>query len=114
MIEQVGRFGLQVPERPPGYCTRAIALDQVKEGRADRGRGVGEVLTPERVLLVNPLALSDVVLPAVTHRPERLDVLVGRVGKQMAVDHLVDQPFEVCIGHVRHEPGEPLAVEPDL
>lgn len=86
--EEIGGLGLDVPE--------GVAGD------------------PERVLLVDPLALGLVLLPALAHLLERGELVVGLAGEEVPVDHRVEEPVPILLGHVRDEPREALAVEPDL
>lgn len=71
----------------------------------------GVARAPEGVLLVDPLALRDVLLPALAEAAERLDLGVARVLEEVTVDHHVEQPVPVFLGYIGHEPGEALAVE---
>jgi len=73
----------------------------------------GVARAPERVLLVDPLALRDVLLPPSAETPERLEISLARVLEEAAVHHHVKQPVPVFPGHIRHEPGKALAVEVD-
>ena len=84
-MEQVGRLGGQLPER----VARA----------------------PEGVLLVHPLALFFVLLPALAECAQGLDFLVGGAIEEVAVRHGVEEPTPVLARDVGDEPGDALAVE---
>ncbi len=73
----------------------------------------GVACAPEGVLLVDPLALRDVLLPPSAETPERLEISLARVLEEAAVHHHVEQPVPVFPGHIRHEPCKALAVEVD-
>ena len=89
---------------------------------------VGEASAPEGVLLVYPLALLFVLLhkimnihpkqvcnctylPAHAKTTKTVLLLLSSLREEVSVHHRVQEPLPVLLGHIRNEPGVPLAME---
>lgn len=93
-----------------------VGASKVEEeiGSLARDRPEGVSSAPEGMLLVHPLALLLVVLPAPTQLTQRSQLGIRAGREQGTVQHRVEKPVPVLARNVRDEPGEALAVEVDL
>lgn len=53
-------------------------------------------------------------LPSQTETSQGLFFLVGGFGKQMTIDHRVQQPVPILLRHIRDEPRVSLTMESNL
>jgi len=88
MQEEIRRFGMELPE--------------------------GVASTPERVLFVHPFAFCFVLLPPATKPPQRLFLVIGSFGEQLAINQGVEQPLPVFLRNIGHKPSKAFSVEANL